>query len=453
MKDLNLPVLIPIKDIIILNRFRKEFDEDGIRRLANDIEKNGLTHPITLNNKKYLICGERRLRAMVILGREEIPCFIRDDLTDLQEKALEINENILRHDFTWWEEVYAVRELHLLKQKEFGRAKQGSEDGWGLKETGEEIQRSHTSVKRALDLAYYLDKYPEAIKECKSASAAVKYFKEFEGRKLSQEKARRAIKKARKEGVAPVVEGEGKSIKPMFVNANAITWLPEKITTPVAHLLFIDPPYGIDADKKTTVAKTHGKHYKDKGGMGWRLKMIDLLQVCYDAALEGAHAYLFFGMVRKEDNKPPESLHGRLISILNDSPWDYDPLPLIWPKGNTGGAGRMFEYDFFAAYEPIFFLTKGYHKRPFNRDYRRNSNFLPTFTVPKNKVHPAQKPRKLYDYLCKVSGLEGGVMIDPCAGSGESGLAAMDNGITPILIEKGEDEFNRMIIHVGTGGI
>lgn len=455
-QELNALVLVPIKDIKISNRFRKEFEDDGINRLAKDIERNGLTHPITINADKRLICGERRLRAMVVLGRKEIPCSIRGDLNTLQERALEINENILRHDFTWWEAAYAIREFHSLRQKEFGQAKRGSDEGWGLEETGEELQCSHQTVKRALDLAYYLDKYPEAIKECKGAAAAVKYVKEFEGRKLTKEKARRDLEKAQGEEGVVVERAEGEEIRPVFVHADAVEWLPDNITTPMAHLLFIDPPYGIDAHKKTTVAKTHGEHYDDTSGFAWRMAMTDLLQACYDVALDGAHAYLFFGMVRKEKKDGedvPESLHARWVSILNDSEWHYDPLPLIWSKGETGGAGRMFEYDYFAGYEPIFFLTKGYHVRPFNVDHRRNSNVLPVFPVPKNKIHPAHKPRGIYDYFIKVSGLEGGVMIDPCAGSGESGLAAIDNGITPILIERGEDEFGKMVVHVGTGGI
>jgi ParB/RepB/Spo0J family partition protein len=445
--------LIPIKSITTKVRFRKEFDDTTIAQLAADIKANGLLHPITINGKNILICGERRLRAYVVNEETEIPAFIRTDLSPLDEKVLELGENLNRENFNWWEECLAIRELHKAFQSKHGEAKRGHSEGWKMEDTANEIKRSTSTVSRAIEMAYILDQYPIIITECKSYSAAMKYYKEQEGARLMAEKARRQALEGMEDFTVETEKIEQapgeiteKKTYPTCIHADSILWLPENIKKPLAHLFFIDPPYGIDAHKKSMVASD--KHYDDSSGLIWKATMIKLLKACYNVATDGAHAYLFFGMVLKLDNKPPQSLHSQWLYILENSPWDYDPLPLIWPKGASGGGGRQFEHDYFVNYEPIFFLKKG--KRPFNEGRRRNSNILPSIPVyhGTQKVHPAHKPAKLYEHLILNSGLKGGVMIDPCAGSGESGKACMEHGIHSILIEELEEVYNSMVVNV-----
>lgn len=445
--------LIPIKEITTDLRFRKEFDETALKQLAADIAENGLLHPITINADKVLICGERRLRAYVINGATKIPCFIKEGLSKVEEKILEVGENINRQNFLWWEECLAIREVHLELQKEHGESKRGHDEGWKMEDTADMFKRSVSKVSRSIDMAYWIDSYPILITECGSYSAGAKYYKEKELSRLMTEKARRQAKESIEEidlieAFAEVGPGHVEEMAsfPTCIHANSIEWIPQNIKKPLAHLIIIDPPYGINADTKSVVGSK--SHYKDESGLLWKAKMIKLLNVCYDVATDGAHCYLFFGMVLKLDNQPPQSLHSQWLYILENSSWDYDPLPLIWPKGNSGGGGRQFEHDYFTNYEPIFFLRKG--KRPFNEGRRRNSNILPSIPVyhGTKKIHPAHKPIKLYEELIKNSGMKGGVMIDPCAGSGESGKACMAAGIHAILIEELEDVYNQMLVNV-----
>ena len=444
---------LPIKSIKIKVRFRTEFDDTELKKLAQDIKTNGLTNPVTLDQDHNLLCGERRLRAFVINGEGTIPVRILQVEDNAQARTIEINENILRNNFTWWEDCYAIRELHTLMQDKFGAAKHGSEEGWGLEETGLKIHRSKSSIHNSIRLAKYLDQCPEAITECKSASSAIKYIKDKLGGQFAKEKAKRSLKKGRK--TAPKIDAalakEGE-IAPILVKDDCRVWIPEHIKEPIVSLFFIDPPYGIEAHKTTTVSKTYKKHYDDSGGFDWRLRAAKILKVCYNVAVEGAHCYLFFGMVLKKTVEGTEeyfSLHHQWFDIIKGSGWSFDPLPLIWPKGDSGSAGRDFSRSFIPAYEPIFFLWKE-PSRVFNVGHRHNINVLSTIKGLHGnaKIHPAHKPLELYTHLIDVSGIPGGVMLDPCAGSGESGNAALSRSITPILIEKDPDNFARMVNYV-----
>jgi site-specific DNA-methyltransferase (adenine-specific) len=50
--------------------------------------------------------------------------------------------------------------------------------------------------------------------------------------------------------------------------------------------------------------------------------------------------------------------------------------------------------------------------------------------------HPTVKPIKLLQYLAKLITPPGGVILDPFAGSGSTGLAAREEGFDVIMIEQ-----------------
>lgn len=56
--------------------------------------------------------------------------------------------------------------------------------------------------------------------------------------------------------------------------------------------------------------------------------------------------------------------------------------------------------------------------------------------------HPTVKPRALMRYLCRLITPPGGVTLDLFAGSGSTGLGALDEGFRPLLIEEDEHSFN-----------
>ncbi len=104
------------------NQPRKFFTDEAILRLADSIKLHGLIQPLTVreSEKGYeLIAGERRLRAVKLLGFEKVPCVISN--VDSTESAhLAIIENIQRENLNMFEQANAILNLiriHCLTQE------------------------------------------------------------------------------------------------------------------------------------------------------------------------------------------------------------------------------------------------------------------------------------------------------------------------------------------------
>lgn len=96
------------------NQPRKEFDEDKIKALSDSIKNVGVLQPIVLkptDEANYMIiAGERRYRASILAGKEEIPAVIKDiPVKDIMEIAL--IENLQREDLNAIEEALAYKSL------------------------------------------------------------------------------------------------------------------------------------------------------------------------------------------------------------------------------------------------------------------------------------------------------------------------------------------------------
>jgi site-specific DNA-methyltransferase (adenine-specific) len=105
---------------------------------------------------------------------------------------------------------------------------------------------------------------------------------------------------------------------------------------------------------------------------------------------------------------------------------------IVWDKGNAGlGCG------FRPQHELIIHLVKGvgkYHST-------RGLNVYGAKRIhAKQKLHPTEKPIELLTELIQVVTPPGGVVLDPFAGSGSTGKAAMLEGFRFIGIER-ESEY------------
>ena len=96
------------------NQPRKEFDQDRIKTLSDSIKSVGVLQPIVLKpigeNNYMIIAGERRYRASIMAGKEDIPAVIKDiPVKDIMEIAL--IENLQREDLNAIEEALAFKNL------------------------------------------------------------------------------------------------------------------------------------------------------------------------------------------------------------------------------------------------------------------------------------------------------------------------------------------------------
>lgn len=117
-------------DQIEPNRYqpRKVFDPNGIRELAQTIDEHGLLEPIILREyepaKYEIIAGERRFRAMKLLGWENVPAIVKK-MSDAETASMALIENLQRRDLSSVEEAQAYQklmDLNNLTQQQLAKA-------------------------------------------------------------------------------------------------------------------------------------------------------------------------------------------------------------------------------------------------------------------------------------------------------------------------------------------
>ena len=95
---------------------RKRFSKQRIEQLARSIESQGVVQPLVVrphpreHGRFELVAGERRLRALKLLGRDTAPVLVRA-ITDGQLLEASLVENLHREQLTPIEEAQAYRNL------------------------------------------------------------------------------------------------------------------------------------------------------------------------------------------------------------------------------------------------------------------------------------------------------------------------------------------------------
>lgn len=92
---------------------RKIFDEEALEELAKSIKEHGVFQPIIVKKsiKGYeIIAGERRVKASLMAGLDEIPAIVRD-FNDTQMMEIALLENLQRENLTAIEEANAYKKL------------------------------------------------------------------------------------------------------------------------------------------------------------------------------------------------------------------------------------------------------------------------------------------------------------------------------------------------------
>ncbi|MCK5357745.1 MAG: ParB/RepB/Spo0J family partition protein [Elusimicrobiales bacterium] len=99
------------------NRYqpRKIFKDESLEELAQSIKKDGLIQPITVcsvgNGSYELIAGERRWRASKLAGVKQIDAIVRKNLSNEQNLALSLIENLQREDLNAIDEGLGYKRL------------------------------------------------------------------------------------------------------------------------------------------------------------------------------------------------------------------------------------------------------------------------------------------------------------------------------------------------------
>lgn len=143
---------IAVEKIKVVANFRKDFNEEKLKELADNIAKVGVLQPVILRRDKedlVLVAGERRLRAAKMAGLTEIPY----RLLDLSEKeAVEVCalENLHRQDLNPVEEANSFKALL-------------ASGGYKVEDLAARIDKSVSYVYRSLRLLDLTDEAQEAL--------------------------------------------------------------------------------------------------------------------------------------------------------------------------------------------------------------------------------------------------------------------------------------------------
>ena len=130
---------------------RREFAVEELQALAESIDVQGLLQPVLVRQKDgegfEIISGERRFRALGILGRDKVPCVVKTKVSDREMMELALVENIQREDLNEIEKADAYQQLIL-------------EYHYTHDELSKQIGKSRTAITNSLRLL----NLPEAIK-------------------------------------------------------------------------------------------------------------------------------------------------------------------------------------------------------------------------------------------------------------------------------------------------
>ena len=400
---------VKLKEIVVGDRQRKVVLD--VDKMAISLEKYGLIHPIVIDRKTMeLVAGHRRTEAARLLKWEEIEATFRDELTPIQKKEIELEENLQRQDLTWQESIRAKQEIDEIKKRLYGSITFNPE-GWGTEDTASALGESHSLLLKDLMLAKALEIMPELEKQ-KSKTDALNMLKR-EREKFKRYKKLQEIEKREK---------PSEDIR--VIQGNCIEEL-GKLPEASCDLAIVDPPFGRNLQDNPSLGVGYDR-YKDKPEDMYYWYEQAIPQVAR-VLRPNSHLYMFFPINRD---------YPFFLQILEKSFDFVDEIPLAWVK-TTGGFSVNAEYRYQPRYQPIFFASKGKRKLKMGTP---NGNVLEFPSIPiGQRKHPAEAPVDLFKFLIDQSTLPGEVVLDPFAGSGNSLVAAKELGRLAIGIEISEN--------------
>jgi site-specific DNA-methyltransferase (adenine-specific) len=194
-----------------------------------------------------------------------------------------------------------------------------------------------------------------------------------------------------------------------LATADAVTWL-RSLPVGSADLLITDPPYESLEKHRAIGTTTRLKHSKASSNDWFTIfpntRFPELFEAAYRALKRNAHLYMFCDAETMFVAKPIGEAAGFRF-------WK----PIVWDK-RTIGMG----YHYRARYEMILFFEKG--KRRLN-----DLGVADIIEAPRvRNGYPSEKPVEVGEVLVQQSSAPGDLVVDPFAGSGAFGVAALRAG-------------------------
>lgn len=385
--------MVPLSEIAISDRARKDFGEIG--ELAESIKANGLISPLVIDEGKRLIAGERRLRALTLLGWEKAPCVTFNTLNELERASIELHENTKRKDFSWVEEVQLTEKVIQLR-KELDPSFTVKDDF--LKE----IDKSQTAVTNNLFLAKAIKQNPELALEKDKDNAFRK------AKRLQDIAVRKLILNASGDFDLLPLETSPVGVRKFSLggvtlyNQDCLEGI-KSLRDESIDLIITDFPFGVELGENADFNKVWGESYPDSTVNLLNGLLPELAKEFKRVLVNGGHFYIFY----------PSIFQSEFVKELS-SHFTIQKVPLIWDKRFGGTSFAPYTY-YSPNFEPILYGWKGEPRKLKSPGYcvLHFDNIQGG-----KKTHPAEKPIDLISYLIDQSSIEGETVLETFSGSG-----------------------------------
>jgi DNA modification methylase len=430
---MNLQTTIDIDLIDTTERMRKDYGK--INELAASIKEFGLIQPIVLTLetdherfKAKLLAGGRRLAALKGLGYKVLAHnlperpgqFIWSHEQDTYNlRSIELEENLRRKELTWQEEVEGKRLLLELMQQKHGVPKVGqplsndaTRGGFGTVKLaamlGETPRQTAKDLKVAamMKVAPHLAKAPTKESAYRTLHTLVQVGQmQIAGQAAAKAQAASGV-------VKPVLwtlyEGDFKQNVHQILDASV-------------DLVYTDLPFGVGLTSQSN--HSNGVVGYDDTRKGIVDALPELLQQSHRVLRVNRYAVFFFGF----------NYYTELCRELEGTGFEYNPVPVIWYR--RVGSCENPNSRYANAYDPAIVAWKG--TPMFMRPGQLNVVEIPALAAG-TKLQIAQQPEALPLKFIEDMTAPGALVVDFCAGSGTTGVAAVKAKRRVVMFEREE---------------
>jgi hypothetical protein len=439
-----------IHPIVVRRSFEYSCETHGCSKAGTDFCLAGEFCKEVKTEKAVLVAGGQRLAALIQGGTtalvEGTHFRFMDDLSPVEAKQIELEENIKRQDLEWRDYVSAVAELNTLYKEQ--------NPSWTVKRLASELNVHPTWLTDILTIYKNLDS--TSLREASGIDHALRILQT-----LADRRAASIVSQIAQTGKQifqqPLVEnsdvptivcddnnnnnvivynnkesdkhsgnvGEDRKTEPErqsppILNLDFLSWAAQ-YSGPKFNLIHCDFPFGIGVFDGTGMKPNQlgaEAEYDDESDSDIFFKLLNGLVGNLDRlASYQSHLMIWFSMNHYEPLK--ETLKSAGLFVLNH--------PLIWHKTDDRGIVPGRGNHPRRVYETAMLASRG--QRPLSKKFS-NCYGAPTAEKP---IHPSQKPEPVLRYFFAGLVDETTDVLDPTAGSGTALRAAEDCGARSVL--------------------
>lgn len=392
------------------DRFRKEFG--SLDDLSKSILDKGIVQPITVNEKMLLLAGERRLQAFIIAAEKHpknryiargVPIIIRKTTGELDEREIELIENIHRRDMHWFERAALVERIHKLMVKKKGKKHTKAD-------TAKLLGLDRSTISKEIELAEVATVVPD-LKRAATADQARKTVKKL----LEDEVVKETLEEVKK--AQPEQKGAVGWAEAAYQVGDARKFC-EKIKPGTWHFAEVDPPYSIGItdlkDEGTAGINEYNEIEPDK----YPQFISRIAKAVYKGLETDTWGVWWYG----------PTWYDMVRDTLKSTGFLVDEIPCIWYKGDAGVSHNP-DLILARSYEPFFLIRKG---QPTLRKRGRSNVFHYKPVPAKRKIHPTERPVELVEELLDTFVYPGARILCPFLGSGNTIFASYNKGMSMI---------------------